>query len=283
MIIGAAKSGTSSLVQLLHAAPRVAGNPSAGEIGYFLRDDEFGRGVAEARAKYFDSDDPDLLRVGKSAGLMYSEAALARLAADSPGRPRRRRAARTDRAGAQRLRCGRSARATRPRTSPPRSGASSTGATSTCRVPSCAPTSRAASTPATSTGRPSCSGRRCTSSPSRSSPPTRSAWPTACSPRSDARWARCRRSAPTPTGRAPSARNASPGSCARAACARRCASCCPRAARPRSPGSRTGSTTSSRTQQREQIDPATRALLAEHFAPWNERLDALLGRPTGWR
>jgi hypothetical protein len=85
MVIGAAKSGTSSLVRLLHAAPRVAGNPTGAEIGYFSSDDEFARGAASARRKYFDSDSADLLRIGKSAGLVYSRQALERLAADSPG------------------------------------------------------------------------------------------------------------------------------------------------------------------------------------------------------
>jgi hypothetical protein len=84
MIIGAAKSGTSSVVRLLHAAPRVAGNPTGAEVGYFTADEEFARGAPSARKKYFDSDSADLLRIGKSAGLLYSRPGLERLAADSP-------------------------------------------------------------------------------------------------------------------------------------------------------------------------------------------------------
>lgn len=86
MVVGAAKSATTSVDALLHTAPGVAANPSAAEIGYFLHDAEFARGPRVACAKYFataaDSGDT---RIGKSAGLMYSATALHRLHRDSPG------------------------------------------------------------------------------------------------------------------------------------------------------------------------------------------------------
>lgn len=85
MVIGAAKSATSSLTALLHTAPGVTGNPSDAEIGYFLHDDQYARGPAPALAKYFATPPGSgETRVGKSAGLMYSEAALHRLHDDSP-------------------------------------------------------------------------------------------------------------------------------------------------------------------------------------------------------
>lgn len=85
MVVGAAKSATSSLVAMLHTAPRTAGNPSGAEIGYFVDDAQFARGPEVALAKYFSSaPGSGELRVGKSAGLMYNATALARLAADSP-------------------------------------------------------------------------------------------------------------------------------------------------------------------------------------------------------
>lgn len=84
MVVGAAKSATSSLIDLVHRAPRTAANPSGAEIGYFVDDAEYARGAAVARAKYLAPSAPDDLRVGKSAGLMYSRTALERLADDSP-------------------------------------------------------------------------------------------------------------------------------------------------------------------------------------------------------
>jgi len=34
--------------------------------------------------------------------------------------------------------------------------------------------------------------------------------------------------------------------------------------------------------RKPELDPATRALLREHFAPYDERLRALLGRSLPW-
>jgi hypothetical protein len=85
MVVGAAKSATTSVDALLHTAPRVTANPSDAEIGYFLRDDEFARGAEVALAKYFaTSPGSGEVRIGKSAGLLYSPTGLQRLHDDSP-------------------------------------------------------------------------------------------------------------------------------------------------------------------------------------------------------
>lgn len=84
MIIGAQKSGTSTLLSNLLCAPDVV-PIHQDEVAYFVNDDEYDRGGRAAVRKYFDSKAPsDALRVGKAAGLLTSPVAMPRLLADSP-------------------------------------------------------------------------------------------------------------------------------------------------------------------------------------------------------
>ena len=84
MIVGAQKSGTSTLLSHLLCAPGVAPMHRP-EVAYFTHDDEYEQGGRVAVRKYFGSEVPsDALRIGKTAGLLNSPIALRRLLADSP-------------------------------------------------------------------------------------------------------------------------------------------------------------------------------------------------------
>lgn len=86
MIVGAQKSGTSSLNSYLSAHPalqgtRVGANGQSPEIMYFLRPDRFG-GQIPWKILYGEFQGSKL--IGKSAGLMYEEAAVEQLAQHNP-------------------------------------------------------------------------------------------------------------------------------------------------------------------------------------------------------
>ena len=84
MIVGAQKSGTSTLLRHLLCAPGVAPLHRP-EIAYLTDDDEYERGGRVAVRKYFGSEaPPNALRVGKTAGMMTSPTAVRRLVSDSP-------------------------------------------------------------------------------------------------------------------------------------------------------------------------------------------------------
>lgn len=84
MIVGAQKSGTSTLLSNLLCAPDVV-PIHQDEVAYFVDDDEYAKGGREAVRKYFDpAAPPDALRVGKAAGLLTTPSAIPRLLADSP-------------------------------------------------------------------------------------------------------------------------------------------------------------------------------------------------------
>ena len=84
MIVGAQKSGTSTLLSHLLCAPGVV-SIHQGEVSYFDHDDEYEEGGPVAVRKYFDAKPPaDALRIGKAAGLLTTPFAIPRLLADSP-------------------------------------------------------------------------------------------------------------------------------------------------------------------------------------------------------
>ncbi len=85
MIVGAQKSGTSTLLSHLLCAPGVAPMQRP-EIAYFIDDEEYARGGRGAVRKYFGSEAPsDALRIGKNVDLLDSPLAVVRrLLADSP-------------------------------------------------------------------------------------------------------------------------------------------------------------------------------------------------------
>jgi Sulfotransferase domain len=84
MIVGAQKSGTSTLLRHLLCAPGVAPMRRS-EVPYFTDDDEFSRGTRAAIDKYFGTGDlSGLLRVGKDVVLLTRPQALPRLLTDSP-------------------------------------------------------------------------------------------------------------------------------------------------------------------------------------------------------
>ena len=85
MIVGAQKSGTSTLLSHLLCAPGVAPMHRP-EIAYFTDDEEYERGGRGAVRKYFGSEAPsDALRIGKNVDLLDSPlAGIRRLLADSP-------------------------------------------------------------------------------------------------------------------------------------------------------------------------------------------------------
>lgn len=84
IVVGAQKSGTSTLLSHLLCAPGAAPIHQE-EIAYFVHDDEYEQGGHAAVRKYFGAKTPpDSLRVGKAAGLLTSPIATSRLLADSP-------------------------------------------------------------------------------------------------------------------------------------------------------------------------------------------------------
>jgi len=85
MIVGAQKSGTSTLLSNLLCAPGVAPMHRP-EIAYFTDDDEYERGGRGAVSKYFGSGaSSDALRIGKNINLLDAPLAeIRRLLTDSP-------------------------------------------------------------------------------------------------------------------------------------------------------------------------------------------------------
>jgi hypothetical protein len=85
MIIGAPKSGTTSLHRYLGQHPQVYSHLPA-EIGYFATDVEYQRGFAATLSRYYriDSSSGSYALFGKSVKIMYSEFALRRLQEHNP-------------------------------------------------------------------------------------------------------------------------------------------------------------------------------------------------------
>lgn len=84
MIVGAQKSGTSTLLSHLLCAPGAAAMLRP-EIAYFSYDDEYEQGGRVAVRKYFGSKvPPDALRIGKNAGMLTAPLEIRRLLLDSP-------------------------------------------------------------------------------------------------------------------------------------------------------------------------------------------------------
>jgi len=84
MIIGAQKSGTSTLLSHLLCAPGAAPLHRP-EIAYYSHDDEYEQGGRAAVRKYFGPEvPPAALRIGKNAGLLTLPFAIRRLLDDSP-------------------------------------------------------------------------------------------------------------------------------------------------------------------------------------------------------
>jgi len=84
MIVGAQKSGTSTLLTHLLCGAGVSPLHRP-EVAYFTDDEEFGRGAAVVRQKYFGPGAaPSSLRIGKDIRLLGSPEGISRLLADSP-------------------------------------------------------------------------------------------------------------------------------------------------------------------------------------------------------
>ena len=81
MIAGAQKSGTSSLLSWLGTHPRILAQKRP-EMTWFTDDDGPAGGFSDEF--YFDANPGNCLRLGKLAGLMYSDQGLDRLVAHSP-------------------------------------------------------------------------------------------------------------------------------------------------------------------------------------------------------
>src|SRR5947209_19437637 len=83
MLVGAQKSGTTSLLRYLVQHPRLRGHSTV-ECAYFVDDDEFAAGWGRrGLGRYFPGDGPELL-VGKSTRLSQDDRPVERLAAHNP-------------------------------------------------------------------------------------------------------------------------------------------------------------------------------------------------------
>ena len=85
MIIGAQKSGTTSLLRYLGEHPNCIAHPQK-EFAYFVDNDEYGRGFEKAYFKYYSNQiiAPDVKIVCKNAGIYVDEEALLRLKENNP-------------------------------------------------------------------------------------------------------------------------------------------------------------------------------------------------------
>lgn len=83
MIVGAQKSGTTSLLRLLGKDPIIYSHDQI-EFPLFVNDRYYSDGIEFYWDEYFQSLNTAQKIVGKSAGLMYSETALARLKEHNP-------------------------------------------------------------------------------------------------------------------------------------------------------------------------------------------------------
>lgn len=83
MIIGAQKSGTSSLKSYIGLHPDICVH-SQEEITYFINNDEYAASSSEFLEPYYGNHDQNQILLGKSAGLMYNQAALERLKNHNP-------------------------------------------------------------------------------------------------------------------------------------------------------------------------------------------------------
>ena len=86
LIVGAAKSGTTSLLRLLGQHPDVLTHrPPLNEMTYFARDDEYSAGFDAAFARYFGTPrDDSVVAVGKHAMAMYSSRVIERVSEHDP-------------------------------------------------------------------------------------------------------------------------------------------------------------------------------------------------------
>jgi hypothetical protein len=84
MIVGAPKSGTTSLKSYLAQHPDMYAHRQR-EFIYFAHDDEFAQGYARAWQLYFDGASPRQIIAAKSVAMMYSPVAMRRLREHSPG------------------------------------------------------------------------------------------------------------------------------------------------------------------------------------------------------
>src|SRR5262245_11979337 len=86
MIVGAQKSGTTSLLRYLSQHPMIEAHLPE-EFSFFVRDAEYELGIESAFTRFFtgtDFSDPKVV-VAKNAGMCYNEVALGRLKNHHPG------------------------------------------------------------------------------------------------------------------------------------------------------------------------------------------------------
>ena len=83
MIVGAQKSGTSSLLRYLAQHPDIYTHPQP-EMTYFLQDHEYEKGYDRAYAKYFSKCPPDKTLIAKNVMVMCSEDRMQRIHEHNP-------------------------------------------------------------------------------------------------------------------------------------------------------------------------------------------------------
>lgn len=83
MIVGAQKSGTSSLLRYLAQHPDIYTHPQP-ELTYFLQDHEYEKGYGRAYAKYFSKCPPEKTLIAKNVMVMCSEDRMKRIHEHNP-------------------------------------------------------------------------------------------------------------------------------------------------------------------------------------------------------
>src|SRR4051794_4695992 len=84
MVVGAQKAGTSTLAHYIEQLPGVSTHKLDLEFTYFVDDERYAKGYDSAFSRYFSDAAPSGLLFAKSAGVMFIEGAVNRLAEHNP-------------------------------------------------------------------------------------------------------------------------------------------------------------------------------------------------------
>ena len=84
LIAGAQKSGTSTLGAAIERLPGIVSHTNDVECPFFVDDERYAEGYEAAFARYYGTDVPEGLVLAKSAGVMFLERAVHRVAEHNP-------------------------------------------------------------------------------------------------------------------------------------------------------------------------------------------------------
>lgn len=83
IIVGTQKAGTSSLLNILSQHPDMISH-TTGELGFFIKDEEYNKGYEKLYSKYFPPCEEGKLLIAKNVGIFENKTALERVKAHNP-------------------------------------------------------------------------------------------------------------------------------------------------------------------------------------------------------